>query len=235
MCTEPTGVVDGTSGDHEAHVTTLVRGAPCARWHTAAVTVPPIRTLTPSDLDAAQRVLGRAFADDPIMEFVFRGRPNAAAGIGRLFRLFAGEHVRHDGCSITTDETAIALWAPPGEWKLAWSRQLRMAPSLLRLFGLGSFGHLAGYTRMEQQHDAMPPEHWYLSVIGTDPDHQGKGAGSALITPVIERCDEQGLGAYLESSKAENVPYYRRFGFEVVEEHAFRGGPSYWRMWRDPR
>ena len=191
--------------------------------------------MTADDLDVAERVLGRAFADDPIMEFIFAGRRDPQAGIGRLFRLIASEHIRHVGSSITSDETGIALWAPPGKWKLGWAPQLRLAPKLLRLFGPSSFRHLAAYNLMEKRHEAMPPDHWYLAVIGTDPDHQGTGVGSALITPVVERCDEQGLGAYLESSKAVNVPYYRRFGFEVVEEHDFSGGPSYWRMWRDPR
>lgn len=204
-------------------------------WHTRAMADVQIRPLTSADLDVAERVLGRAFADDPIQEFIFEGRPNRAAGIGRLFRLITAEHVRHEGCSISSDGSGVALWAPPGRWQLGWGPQLRLAPKLLRLFGTRSLSLLSAYNVMEKHHAAMPPDHWYLSVLGTDPDHQGRGVGSALITPMIERCDEQGLGAYLESSKAVNLPYYRRFGFEVVEEHAFSGGPSYWRMWRDPR
>jgi hypothetical protein len=44
------------------------------------------------------------------------------------------------------------------------------------------------------------------------------------------------MPAYLESSKARNVPFYARFGFEVVEElPSRRGSPPMWRMWREPR
>ena len=44
------------------------------------------------------------------------------------------------------------------------------------------------------------------------------------------------VGAYLESSKETNVPYYRHFGFEVREEVDHRrGGPRQWSMWRDPQ
>ena len=53
---------------------------------------------------------------------------------------------------------------------------------------------------------------------------------------MIERIDESGYPAYLESSKQRNVPFYARFGFEVVEElHSKVGSPPIWRMWREPR
>mgnify|MGYP000553009847 CR=1 FL=1 len=62
-------------------------------------------------------------------------------------------------------------------------------------------------------------------VLGTDPAHQGRGVGSALMEPVLRECDEAGLHAYLESSKASNVPFYRRHGFEVTGSLDLPGGP----------
>jgi GNAT superfamily N-acetyltransferase len=88
-------------------------------------------------------------------------------------------------------------------------------------------------TTVERQHPRSA--HWYLAVLGTDPVHQGKGIGSALLAPVLERCDHEGIGAYLESSKNSNIPFYRRHGFEVTGEIPLPGGPSVWPMWRDPR
>jgi len=72
-------------------------------------------------------------------------------------------------------------------------------------------------------------------VLGTDPQHQGKGIGSALLAPVLAKCDAEGIPAYLESSKERNIPFYRRHGFEVTTELNLKNGPSLWPMWRDPR
>lgn len=86
--------------------------------------------------------------------------------------------------------------------------------------------------KMEKVHPSEP--HWYLAVLGTDPQYQGKGVGSALMAPVLQKCDAEGVPAYLESSKESNVPFYQRHGFEVKGEVNVKNGPTLWPMWRDP-
>ena len=92
------------------------------------------------------------------------------------------------------------------------------------------------FTREEGRGTRIEGEpHWYLAILGTDPPHQGKGVGGALLAPVLTRCDTEGTGAYLESSKPDNVPYYERFGFRVSGQIDMPDGPTMWPMWRDPQ
>lgn len=78
--------------------------------------------------------------------------------------------------------------------------------------------------------------HWYLATLGTAPERQGRGVGSTLLATVLDRLDEEGLPAYLESSKERNVAFYARHRFEVVRELVVpHGGPRLWLMWREPR
>jgi predicted N-acetyltransferase YhbS len=93
---------------------------------------------------------------------------------------------------------------------------------------------MAVLSRIERVHPTEP--HWYLAVLGTDPAHQGKGIGGALQRVVLDRCDREGVPAYLESSKESNVPYYERFGWRVTSELTLpKGGPTLYLMWREPQ
>jgi GNAT superfamily N-acetyltransferase len=91
-----------------------------------------------------------------------------------------------------------------------------------------------GLLSIERKH---PPEpvHWYLSVLGVDPAAQGGGLGTALLKPVLDQCDSDGVSAYLESSKERNLDFYARHGFRVTEELRLPRGPKIWTMWREPR
>ena len=55
-----------------------------------------------------------------------------------------------------------------------------------------------------------------LPLIGVDPVQQGRGQGGALLRHALERCDREGMPAYLESSNPRNVPLYERHGFESI-------------------
>jgi len=85
--------------------------------------------------------------------------------------------------------------------------------------------------------DAHPAElHWYLPAVGTIPAMQGRGSGRRVLMPVLDRCDSDGLPAYLESSNPRNVPFYLRLGFEVTGDITTAdGGATLTGMWRRPR
>ncbi|RMX77828.1 hypothetical protein D0869_09574 [Hortaea werneckii] len=57
--------------------------------------------------------------------------------------------------------------------------------------------------------------HWYLEIIATHPQYQGRGAGSMMINWGLERADQDNVEAYLEASP-EAVSLYEKLGFENV-------------------
>jgi ribosomal protein S18 acetylase RimI-like enzyme len=180
-------------------------------------------------------MLTRAFDDDPVARWAC---PNDAMRPWMLERFHGArdrQMLRAGEIWMTEGGESAAVWAAPDGWRssgrddLAFARSM-LHPRLLRrtpLVGYGLFG-------LERRHPPRPP-HWYLATVGTDPDAQGRGLGSAVLAPVLEECDRDGVGAFLESSKERNVDYYARFGFRVTEEVRLPRGPRVWPMWRDPR
>jgi GNAT superfamily N-acetyltransferase len=78
------------------------------------------------------------------------------------------------------------------------------------------------------------PPHWYLSVFGVDPPHQGAGLGGALLAHWLESVDREHAASYLETDREQNLAFYRRAGFALRAEIRVLG-IDVWCMWRPPR
>lgn len=195
-----------------------------------------VRRAVSEDLPHLARTLARAFHDDPVMTYLAPAGPEWERRAARFFLAGArhGLHLGDGNVWTATGFEAAAVWAPPGQWKETPSSILRAMPATLSFFRRRVLVALSLLNRMESAHPAAP-EHWYLNFLGADPDHQGKGYGAALIGPGLERCDTEGIPAYLVSSKFSNVAFYARHGFEERDPIVIDGGPTLYPMWREPR
>ncbi|MFJ7262839.1 GNAT family N-acetyltransferase [Streptomyces globosus] len=199
-----------------------------------------IRRARPDEARTVAGLLALAFADDPVMAWMVPGGgPDQMRRIALYFRLAQRQQRPREGAvrvAATQDGRllAAALWSGPGRWRAPAVREWAAMPRYVRVFGPRGLGRAAEV--QECLHRAHPEEpHWYLPTVGTDPHARGAGVGSALVREQLAHCDRLGEAAYLESSKASNVPFYERFGFRVAGEIRLPdGGPVLWPMWRDP-
>jgi ribosomal protein S18 acetylase RimI-like enzyme len=197
--------------------------------------VTSVRPIVTGDLDPLAGVLGRAFDADPIFRAILPDDAHRRRALPVLFREWIRLlHLPHTDTSWTTDDHAgAALWSPPGAWHVGLGAMARMGPRMVAAMGVRTVPGLRVLHAVEAPH---PKEsHYYLRVIGCEPDRQGQGIGSSLMQPMLEQCDARGAPAYLESSNEKNVPLYRRHGFEVTGEVVTHLGPRAWLMWRKPR
>jgi ribosomal protein S18 acetylase RimI-like enzyme len=104
--------------------------------------------------------------------------------------------------------------------------------------GFGPFlKFMAANEIMDKIHKARAPEpHWYLVVVGVDPELQGQGVGSAIVRDGLALADRESKPCYLDTSERRNLAFYERLGFVVLEEAILgKGGPKAWAMRREPR
>lgn len=199
-----------------------------------AASTPTVRQAGPADIAPLSVSLARAFHDDPVTTFIFP-KARYEERLADYFTTHLSKIALRHGVTYTTDgHWGGAIWLPPGAWELTPVDMVRTLPGTVRALGARLPSALRQLLFIERRHPRAP--HYYLATLGTHPDHQGRGVGTALLEPVLARCDEEGVPAYLESSKERNVPFYARHGFAVTEELRLPGGgPPLWLMWREPR
>jgi GNAT superfamily N-acetyltransferase len=192
-----------------------------------------VRRATEDDVPALSRVLGAAFATDPPLAFLAGGR-GAPERLARYFAALLPRLYLPRGEVWTTDDLGgAAVWVRPGAWPVSLREQAPVLGTLARTFARHPARALAATEAIESGHPTTP--HWYLDYIGVDPGLQGRGRGSALLAPVLERCDRERLPAYLNAGSPRSRDLYARHGFRVTEEFRLPlGGPPLWRMWRAP-
>lgn len=190
----------------------------------------PLRTAELRDAAQVVDILADAFENDPVMKWVTAkpGYPRLAFDLTIPFCLEQGHTY------IAEDGSGTASWLPP-RVELASP----MSPSVV-WDGLREYGPMSLLrslaTLLQTQRRHPKEDFYYLFTIGTRRGQRGRGVGGALMREGLEACDADRMPAYLESSNVENLAFYRKHGFEVVEEMRLAmGGPPMWLMWRDAR
>jgi GNAT superfamily N-acetyltransferase len=180
-------------------------------------------------------ILARAFYDDPVMRWGIADDNRRGKLLERSFGLYLRQlWFKQDECYTTGSMAGAIIWQPPGHWKASLMDQLRLLPSMARINGRLLPRILRGLAATESNHPVEP--HYYLPLLGVDPKWQGHGLGTALMRPILDRCDREGVAAYLEATSPRNRALYQRHGFQVTEQFFVgAGSPPLWRMWRIPK
>ena len=197
-----------------------------------------VRLATIDEIPDLAAVLARAFAHDPFYAWMAGDAPERNQrmrdGWSGILR-YGSAHMEQ---TYTTDDHAgVAIWLPPGHRGTSVIDSLRQMPALARLAGWGRLRKIGDAMAALEEHRRRhaPSPHFYLSALGVEPDRQGEGVGTALVRPVLDRCDRDRTVAYLETAVARNVLLYERLGFDVVEEIDLPGTDIHgWLMLREP-
>lgn len=186
------------------------------------------------DLTVVADVASRGFYDDPVMSWVFPDGERRHEQLKVSFAILARRFLDRGGRVDLIDDRVTAMWLPPDPPPPPEPDQEEPPPpDTWHLFSaeIAERFRLLGAV-MEAAHPAEP--HWYLGVVATVPQEQGRGLGARIIRPVLEICERDGVPAYLESSNARNLPFYFRHGFVQTGEIVVPEGPTLFPMWRTP-
>jgi len=191
-----------------------------------------IRRAGEADREAVNRLLDEGFQHDPVSNWVFPDEEHRRTTHRVLMGAFLDMALAEGYVHVTEDGAACALW-------MSMPAGAHGDPE-----GPARFRELVdpGNERVERiarLMDAIHPTdrpHEYLMFIAVKQDVRSQGTGTALIASVLERCDREGLSAYLEASSARSRGLYERLGFTFLGAPVeLPDGPHMYPMWREPQ
>jgi GNAT superfamily N-acetyltransferase len=191
-----------------------------------------VRKGSVGDVPRIASTLARAFFDDPVFRWAYADDGRRYELLPGFFSLFTQTLKRHDEIYVTREGTGAALWAPPGQAAVPEEQADEFGRRLEEMSGVDA-ERLFALTKLIDEHHP-PGSYYFLQFMGVEPPSQGRGIGSALLAQMLERCEREGMRAYLDATSPHNKRLYERHGFRASGEYAPEGGPPLWPMWREP-
>ncbi len=182
------------------------------------------------DVAQVSATLADAFAADPILRWLAPSQ-RSDRRLRRLIEVELAHYVLPVGRVLTTaDFRGANLELPPGEWEM--TVPLAGALGFLRALGV-RLGRARRLQRLFEETHIKEP-HYYVRYVGVATRFQGRGLGTALLRPTLERCDRERVSAYLEASTERSAALYERLGFVHLGALDVPDGPRFWPMRRPP-
>ena len=192
---------------------------------------------THDELSALTATISLAFHDDPTWGWAFPDEACRQEQYSVFWRFMIEGALRYPWVLRTHAFEAVAVWIPPDGTELSEADEEQLEPLLETLVGDRKADVMELFARFDAAHPDGPP-HYYLSLLGTHPEHRGHGVGMSLLSESLDRIDAEHMPSYLESSNPANNHRYERLGFEAVGEFFPPGresGPPVTTMWREAR
>jgi len=189
-----------------------------------------VREADVRDLAQLSATLADAFAADPVLQWLAPSE-RSDRRLRRLLEIELADYVFPAGRVLTIgDFRGASLELPPGRWQMTVS--LSGAIGLVRALG----PRLSRARRLQRvfEDSHLEEPHYYVRYLGVARRFQGRGLGAALLRPTLDRCDSEGVPAYLQASTERSAAFYERLGFVHLGELRVPDGPRFWPMRRPP-
>lgn len=192
-----------------------------------------ITTASLAEVDESVGCLVAAFAQDPITGFLLQPGPGYQERLARFFSLLMRARIALEMPVVVARGTSGIHGAAMGYATAhpAWPKDLAEEWDRFESAIPGLTGRMAIYDEISAK-GKPPAPHYYLGVIGVDPDLHGSGIGTQLLKSFcdLSGSDPLSSGVYLETAEESNLGFYERAGFAETGRGSL-GGATLWCMY----
>ncbi|MFN3404842.1 MAG: GNAT family N-acetyltransferase [Cytophagaceae bacterium] len=171
-----------------------------------------------SDRSLIIDILTDSFDENKSVNYVVKQDRKRKERIRKLMTYSFDVSHRFGEVYLSDDKCACALIVFPDKKKMTLKSILWDAKLAFTCIGSlsGIFKVLNRESKIKATHPSVPIIH--LWFIGVKKENQNKGAGSKLLKEIIEESTKMKRGIFLETSTLKNIPWYKKFEFEVYQE-----------------
>ncbi len=180
-----------------------------------------LTSLSSNQLKLASEVLSNAFREDPVFSKLIPNDKERHKTLFKIFKFQIKYCLKHGVVLSTSNLKGISLWFPPKNAFISIWKSIKSG-SLSLIFKI-KWKNLHILRKnddfCEDLHKKLvTTPHWYLSTIGIDPKHQGKGIGRRMLSFMINQIARDHKTIFLETNSKRNVIFYKHFGFRNLHK-----------------
>ena len=196
-------------------------------------------SLPKNEAKQAAAVVARAFFNYPSLMAYFPNERRRTKNLPWYMERTLRSALAYGEVWTTENRAGVLFLLPPGHTRLTDGEYVRCgflaAPIKVGLRHYPTVNACENALADVQEALLGARPHYYLWGLAVDPEQQRGGAGTALLSTLFERADQERMPIYLETHKFENVAYYEARGFRLIQTGAmpYQAMP-YWCMLREP-
>jgi GNAT superfamily N-acetyltransferase len=179
------------------------------------------------DLYKASIILGETFYNYPLFKYIIPNSENRKNNLQWLclFLLNIGNS-KGEVVGTSNKLEGISIWFSSSKSNSTSKEAIQAG--LLNLFfhispeAMGRFIHV-GIIKVKKRSEIISGEYVICDMIGVYPRYQKQGFGRQMIEVQLLESDKLNIPCYLETSKPENIEYYKRYKFYKIGEYKIQG------------
>ena len=169
------------------------------------------------DKNLVVKILTKSFDTNQSVNYIVKQDKNRTKRISALMDYSFEECFMFGEVFLSDDKKACALVLYPDKKRTTVKSILLDAKLIVSCIGIENIKKaLARESKIKQLQPKTTM--YYLWFIGVDPEYQSQGIGNNLLQNVINDSDKKQRPIYLETSTLKNLPWYKKFGFQIYNE-----------------
>jgi GNAT superfamily N-acetyltransferase len=179
--------------------------------------------LQKGDLYKASIIMGQAFYDYPIFSYIIPNEAYRKRNLSYICRFLLGlGFINGEIFAPSENLEGVSVWFLSS--KAYSSRIDAFRAGLLSLFlhfDTKTIRRLIeiGKIKRINREKILKGSFCLCDMIGVNPFMQKQGIGRQMLEAKLQEFDKEKVPCYLETSKVENVDYYKKFGFTLIRHY----------------